>query len=330
MRFCNKKQNKMKIANLIKVIIVAFTVMSCNIQAQKKYDLFEKDNREYVLNNNISEIIEYEIGLDTSGTSMWKRVSNRKLYNKEGLLIKSSSPDYISRDWKVNGSQGATLEEINYNLKMSKTDIPSGKIETTSYEYDDKGNLISLKGSNIHITYKYDINNNEIEKCVSSEYGETVCNYKKFIYDENQKIKYSIDSLGVRASSDGRKYDLPTKKYYFTYDKKGNVVFDGTYNRKFNEQGLLISIFKLSQDNKNIIHQYEYKYDNNNRKVSETFTQQISSSWDPVTNTTSNIKTNTTRKYFYYDDKGLLKQEKTLDKNDKLISLLNYEYKFNN
>jgi len=49
-----------------------------------------------------------------------------------------------------------------------------------------------------------------------------------------------------------------------------------------------------------------------------------------VTNTTSNIKTNTTRKYFYYDDKGLLKQEKTLDKNDKLISLLNYEYKFNN
>jgi hypothetical protein len=320
----------MKTANLIKVIIMAFIVVSCNIQAQKKYDLFEKDNREYILNNNISEIIEYEIGLDTSGTSMWKRVSNSKLYNKEGLLIKSSTPDYISRNWKVNGSQGATLEEINYNLKMSKTDIPSGKIETTSYEYDDKGNLISLKGSNIHITYKYDINNNEIEKCVSSEYGETVCNYKKFVYDENQKIIYSIDSLGVRASSDGRKYDLATKKYYFKYDKNGKVIFDGIYNRKFTEEGFLTSICKLSKDNKNIIHQYEYKYDKNNRKVIETFTQQVSSSWDPVTKITSNIKTNTTRKYFYYDNKGLLKQEKTLDKNDKLISLLNYEYKFNN
>lgn len=311
----------MKIANLIKVIIVAFTIVSCNIQAQKKYDLFEKDNREYVLNNNISEIIEYEIGLDTSGTSMWKRVSNRKLYNKEGLLIKSISPDYISRPWKVNGSQGATLDEINYNLNMTKTDIPSGKIETTSYEYNDKGNLISLKGSNIHITYKYDINNNEIEKCVSSEYGETVCNYKKFVYDENQKIKYSIDSLGVRASSDGRKYNLPTKKYYFKYDKKGNVIFDGRYNRMFNEEGLLISVIEYSSDNKDIKIKYEYTYDTNKRKASEAFTQILSYSAKT---------TNTTRKYFYYDDKGLLKQEKTLDKNDKLISLLNYEYKFNN
>jgi hypothetical protein len=153
----------MKIVNLIKVIIMALIVVSCNTQAQKKYDLFEKDNREYVLNNNISEIIEYEIGLDTSGNSMWKRVSNIKLYNKEGLLIKSSTPDYISRTWKVNGSQGATLEEINYNLKMSKTDIPSGKIGITYFEYDDKGNLISLKGSDLQITYKYDENNNEIE-----------------------------------------------------------------------------------------------------------------------------------------------------------------------
>lgn len=310
--------------------VILFIVISCSANFQEKYDLFEKNERVYILKNKISEIIEYEIGLDTSGNSMWKRVSNRKLYNKAGLLIQSSSPDYISRPWKVNGSQGASLEEINYNLKMSKTDIPSGKIETTSYEYDDKGNLISLKGTNIHITYKYDINNNEIEKCVSSEYGETVCNYKKFIYDENQKIKYSIDSLGVRASSDGRKYDLPTKKYYFKYDKNGKVVFDGIYNRIFNEEGFLSSIYKLSEDNKNIIQQFDYKYDTNSRKVSETYTQQVSSSWDPMTNITSNIKTNTTRKYFYYDDKGLLKQEKTLDNKDKLVSLINYEYKFNN
>ena len=312
------------------LIVILLLVTSCNKHLQKKYDLFEKDNRGYVLNNNISEIIEYEIGLDTSGNSLWKRISNRKLYNKEGLLINSSSPDYIKRPWKVNGSQGATLEEINYNLKMSETDIPSGKIETTSYEYDDKGNLISLKGSDIQITYKYDENNNEIEKCVSSEYGETVCNYKKYIYDENQRINYSIDSLGVRASSDGRKYNLQPKKIYFKYDKNGRVIFDGEYNRKFNEKGLLTNIDKFNTDSNRVIEKYEYTYDSNNRKVSNIFTQLDTSIWHIKNSVSSNRKPIIRKTYFYYDNKGLLKQEKTLDNNDKLISLINYEYKFNN
>jgi len=315
---------KSKVALLIVILLI---VTSCNKHFQKQYNLFDKDDSEYILKNNISEITEFKIGLDTSGNSLWKRISTSKLYNKKGYLIKTISPGYISKPWPKSGPEGLSIDAINYNSIISETNIPNGKVDTTYFDYDDKGNLLSTKNEFL-ITYKYDINNNEIEKCVSSEYTETVCNFKRFVYDENQRIKYSIDSSGVRASRDGRKYDLPTKKSFFKYDKNGRVIFDGEYNRVFNEKGLLISISKFSSDNKNIIEKYEFTYDTNNRKVTETFTQEVSSNWDPKTNITSNRKTASTRKYFYYDAKGLLKQEKTLDNKEKLISLINYEYKF--
>lgn len=314
------------------VILIVFllVVTSCNKHFQEKYNLFEKDEREYVLNNNISEIIEYKIGLDSSGNSLWKRISNRKLYDKEGLLIKTIIPGYISKP-RPDRTDDMSLSYYTYYFfgDMNGTDIPNGKADTTYYKYNEKGNLLSTQNDFL-ITYKYDNNNNEIEKCFSEEYTETVCNYKRYEYDENQRVKCCIDSSGARASSDGRKFEIPVKKSCFKYDKNGKVIFDGEYNRIFNEKGLLIDITKFASDNKNIIEKYEYTYDSNNRKVTETFTQEVSSIWNPKTNITSNRKTASIRKYFYYDAKGLLIQEKTLDNKDKLISLINYEYKFLN
>ena len=315
--------------NQLLFVLILLIVSSCNKNLQKKYNLFENDNSEYILKNNISEITEFKIGLDTSGISLWKRIKSIKIFNNKGLLIKTINPGYITAPFPKSSSEGFSIDEINYYLSMNETNIPNGKVDTTYFDYDENQNLLSTKNEFL-ITYKYDTNNNEIEKCVSSEYNETVCNFKRYVYDENQRIKYCIDSSGVRASRDGRKYNLPTKKSIFKYDKNGKVIFDGEYNRVFNENGMLISISKFDSDNKSIINKYEFTYDTYNRKVSETFTQQVSSSWDPKTNITSNRKTSSIRKYFYYDAKGLLKQEKTLDNKDKLISLVNYEYKFNN
>lgn len=307
------------------LIVILLVVTSCNKHFQKKYNLFENDDTEYVLKNNISEITEYEIGLDSSGNSLWKRIQISKLYNKKGFLIKTISPGYIVKPWPKSGPEGYSMDALYYNSIMSETNIPNGKVDTTYFNYDDNGNLLSMKNEFL-INYKYDTNNNEIEKCVSSEYTETVCNFNRFEYDENQRIKYCIGSSGIRASRDGRKYDLTTKKSFFKYDINGRVIFDGEYNRVFNEKGLLIKVYKFNNDNNTYVEDiYEFMYDIKNVKVVEKYTSQL-----PLDQFLKNTAIYSKKKYFYYDAKGLLKQLKTLDNKDKLISLINYEYKFFN
>ena len=307
------------------ILTILFLIISCNKPVQKQYNLFDRDDRTYILKNNISEITEYEIGLDTSGNSLWKRISTIKLYDKKGNLIKTISPGYITKPWPKSSPEGLSMDAISYYSTISETNIPNGKVDTTYFDYDDNGNLLSSKNEFL-LTYKYDLNNNEIEKCVSSEYTETVCNFKRFVYDENQRIKYSIDSSGARASRDGRKYDLTTKKSFFKYDKNGNVVFDGEYNRIFNQKGLLVKVYKFNNDNNNYVENiYELKYDNKNVKIVEKYTSQL-----PVDQFKKNTSIYSKKKYFYYDTKGLLIQEKTLNNKDKLVSLIKYEYKFNN
>ncbi len=200
------------------ILPILFLVISCDKKFQKHYNLFDRDDRAYILKNNISEITEYEIGLDTSGNSLWKRISTIKLYDNKGNLIKTISPGYYTKPWPKSSPEGMLMDVISYYSIMSETNIPNGKVDTTYFDYDDNGNLLSSKNEFL-ITYKYDINNNEIERCVSSEYTETICNFKKFVYDENQRIKYIIDSSGVRASRDGRKYDQPTRKSFLNMTK---------------------------------------------------------------------------------------------------------------
>ena len=314
----------------ILLIVILLVVTSCSKHFQKKYNLFENDETEYVLKNNISEITEYKIGLDTSGNSLWKRIKIIKSYDKNGFLTKTIAPEYVNKPISKSITDAMSLESFENYLcsDVGDTNIPNGRAETTSFNYDEEGNLLSTQNEYL-ITYKYDNNNNEIEKCISQDYSETVCHYKRYEYDENKRVKCCIDSSGAMSSSNGRKFVIPTKKSYFKYDKNGRVIFDGEYNRKFNEKGLLINISKFDTDNKSIIEKYEYKYDTNNRKVSEIFTQE-DTSISYIKNSGSSNRNPIIRKtYFYYDAKGLLKQEKTLNDKDKLVSLINYEYKFN-
>jgi hypothetical protein len=313
------------------LIVILLVVTSCSKHLQKRYNLFENDNTEYVLKNNISEITEYKIGLDTSGNSLWKRIKIIKSYDKNGFLTKTIEPEYVSKTISKSITDAMSLESLENYLcsDVGDTNVPNGRAETTAFKYDEEGNLSSTQNEYL-ITYKYDKNNNEIEKCISQEYSETVCHYKRYEYDENKRVKCCIDSSGAMSSSNGRKTVIPTKKSYFKYDKNGRVIFDGEYSRKFNEKGLLININKFDTDNKSIIEKYEYAYDASNRKVSEIFTQEDTSISYIKTSVSSIRKPMIRKTYFYYDAKGFLIQEKTLNNKDKLVSLINYEYKFNN
>jgi len=312
----------------ISILIVSLILaIYFNNTTKKPYDLFEVHEREIVLQNKISKITKIEIGLDTTGNSLWKRISETKLYDKEGFLIMEISPKYVSRPWPKSSPDGMTIDEMNYYSIISKTNIPNGEADTTHFGYDKNEKLISIKDEFL-TTYKYDKYDSPIEKCVSSEYLETVCHIKRYEYDENERIISRVDSSGVMASRKGRKWNIPTKKIFYKYDNEGRITFEGEYERVFNDKGQLIEVKQFIEGNDSLGDKYIFAYNSEGKRVSEKYTRVISSSWNPETNVVSNIKTKTTYKYFYYNEKGLLKQEKILNENDKLTSLKNYEYAF--
>jgi hypothetical protein len=325
------KKNIKKMTYIMKSVLTVVVILtfatSCNNINRKPYNIFEEHERETVLYNKISQITEIEIGLDTAGNSQWKRISSTKLYDKKGFIIETITPEYMTRPWPKSSPGGMTIDEMSYHTQMSETNIPNGKADTTYFNYDERGNLNSIKNRYL-TTYKYDEYNNLTEKCVTSDYTETVCNIKSYEYDKNNRIISIIDSAGVMSSTSGRKRNIPANKSIFKYDNAGRVIFDGKYKRIFNNKDQLIEVKDFNQESNSFSDKYVFTYDSENRKVSEEFTKVVSSSWNPETNIVSNIKTAITKKYLYYNDRGLLKQEKTLDKNDKLISLMNYEYLF--
>ena len=303
------------------ILIVTLFVLSCNKNIHKPFDVFEENENDIVLKNNIKEIKEIEIGLDTAGISLWKRTSSIKQYNKDGNLIMSIAPIYISNPWPEPKPGGMKIEEMEYYLTKSQTNIPSGKVDTTLYNYDNQQNLISIKNEFL-TTFKYDSFNNQIERCISSNLSETSCYYSKYKYDEKGQIIFKIDSIGMISNAIGHKNQRP-KKVFYKYDDFGRIITNGEYIRKFDSKGRLKEVEDLLRGDK-----YFFEYDNEGKRVSETYVKLTSSIFDEKRNISIPIETKTFRTFFYYNEKGLLREKKQVDENNKLVALTNFEYLF--
>ena len=303
------------------LLITIILLISCSQNNFKPFDLFDLKEKEIVIKNKIKEIREIEIAIDTAGVSLWKRVTNIKHYNKDGNLTLSLTPNYLRKPLPDFGTSGIKLNEIEHYLKMSQTNIPNGEIDTTFFNYDKNQNLIEIK-SDLTTTFKYDDFHNEIEKCIFSDMSETICVFSKYKYDNNGRIIYRIDSSGIMSNSIG-KNNKPSSKNLYNYDNEGRIVSNGIFVRQFNKKGQLIEVKDISRNDR-----YLYDYDNEGKRISETLIKAVSSFFDTKKNINIVTSTETFKTFFYYNEKGLLREEKKLDKNNKLISLTNYEYVF--
>jgi hypothetical protein len=306
-------------------VYCVFLLHSCNQITSQKYDLFETNKVEYIKKFKIAKLNIIEIGLDTSGNARWKRINKTEFYNKYGLIYMTVSPGYETSSWPTAPEGGLTQNQIAYNLKMSETNIQNGRFDTTFFYYDKRNNLIKIE-NNFNTTIKYDKFNNEIVRCFSSEFSENVCNYKSYEYDEDGQIVFRIDSTGIMSARNGIKRNSNSEKKYYAYDSLGRIVFDGEYERKFDKDNKLISVAKKNEFSNIPSEEFEFSYDKDGNKIKETYTRIVSTEWNSINNTEKITKLQTTVKYFYYDENGLLIQEKTLDETSKLVSLLNYEY----
>jgi hypothetical protein len=316
-----------KLVLSITYLLYFILLEACSQTAIKGYDLFEENERDKIVSQKVTKVSVIQIGLDTAGTSLWKRLYNEKYYNKFGLIYMSVSPKYEKLSWPTTPTGGLTQAQIDYYLRMNETNIPTGTTDTTFYFYDKNYNLIKRKNQFI-ASFKYDRNNNLVETCTTLDYGEIVCNYIMYEYDEVGRIISKTDSAGAMSSMGARPRKSFSKKGVFKYDGLGRVVFDGAYDRVFNERNQLIEVMKKFEGSDVPSEKFEFFYDEYGNRVKEIYTRIVSSSWNPNTNAVSNIVTQQSHKHYYYDQKGLLIQEKVLDERSVLRSLLNYEYEF--
>ncbi|MGI6677865.1 MAG: RHS repeat domain-containing protein [Dehalobacterium sp.] len=310
----------------MKTLFIFFLILfSCtHKKSNESYDPFERQEKELMSLNSVKEKIQIEIGLDTAGNSLFSRIINIRTYNKDGLIISSIRPQYKKREFK-NTENLDVFEELKLlSSAMNETDIPIGINYTTYYTYNKDGYLIKEDieeyGSNITVTYKYDKYGNKIEREVTPTLGQNYYQYMEYQYDKNGRIIFRKDSTNEMGMVKGRYYAPIINTSYYKYDEKGRIIYDGKYNRTFNAANQLIEI----SYGKDIIKNEKFTYDSNGNRTSRT----IFTFYDLDQDLSKQQNNYDTKTYYYYNEKNLLIEEKTLDDKKYLIRLYNYEYTF--
>ena len=272
------------------------------------------ENAEILSKNKVKLQKTIWISLDSNSQGLWKRIEQIDVYDKNGLRIMNIRPKY-----KELPSPPVPDEQEFW--KEHRTNIPTGVNDTSFYEYL-KGKVIKeidrtysdlgLPYVDEITTYKYDNHNMLTEICATSKLSETVCRYKKYIYDDNGRILYEIDSLSENSITiTGSSQIL---KYEFKYDSKGNIIFDGIYNYIFDNKNKLIK--KQADNYLNYLNiSFIYLYDDLGNIIKET----------EIDNTIEDK--DTIYIYTHFNDKNLEDERRNVRRN-KLRRLTKYEYEF--
>lgn len=298
-----------------------------------KYDEFGYSERQFVLQNNIKEILYHDIHFDLNENPTWEKTMQKKVFDKKGNLIYSVWPEYLKRKYEnAEIPKSSSFSTIwNHALNLGETNIQTGKIDTIFFKYDESNNLILRKDNFSTTKYKYDIFGNEVERFFIPRLGETVVNYTSYNYlDDAGKINFVKDSM---PNSSVHKQQLlkeiqrmNTKKIYYKYDDLGRIVFDRKGYRTYDEQGRVVEV-KDGQ----IFYKMIAEYDKKGNISSKTFINIHNSSITENDKTVNFKKIDTTSiEHYLYNDMELPIQVKTVDKNGKMISLSKIDYTFFN
>lgn len=290
-----------------KLLLLLLFIVSCDQDKSKSIDRLDINyERSIILDNRINQKIEIEVGLDSTGGYRWKRTRKISIYNHKGLLSMEIRPRYMTNE--IIKSENESLDDyLLKSLPMGETNIPTGYSDTTFYKYDNEGNLISEQNNIGTITYKYDKHQNRVERCFDSKDMETTCSFSIYEYGEGAKIVARIDSMGPIAASRGHKYDTKNSRVVYEYDNTERVIFDGRFHRTFNQKNQVVE--EETDMYKSIL-----TYNTDNQKVQEAITYKSKKPW-----------TNT---HFFYYNGNLVREVKVMDDADRLVELINYEYKF--
>lgn len=294
---------------------------------------FSNSEIDDVLRHSIHKKIEYKIGLDTNGNSLWKRVERIQEFKKDGNLEYEIYPRYSSIEYDLSNVDVFT--KLKLLGSMSETNIPTGEIDSIKYFYDKGGKLQKevkqFSQFNQTILYKYNSNGDVIEKCVFADINQFNCRYSNYDYSDNGKIFSRVDSVGKLGDVGQRtnSFGGSVIRYEYQYDLEGRLIFNGEEGRVFDDSNKIVEFYFVSGNGlkEEIISNV---YDDENKLVSRNFSK--AGGWMTKSNgdlDTTDLKYRVSRmEYFLYDNKGLILQKKEISAEGKLLSLATYEFEF--
>lgn len=261
--------------------------------------LEENDNNEHVIVNemtyiedktskklktlkNVSGKIEsYEY--TSSGTTITDQNSKtrKEIYNSKGYPTSTIEPGSLTTTATYSSVSGKTL----YNQLTSKKDV-TGK--TTSYTYDNKGNIKTETVAGKSTNYVYNDKNSVTSKTdpnsnvVTYEYAQDGVTLLKEIYEEGSIVTYEYDEQATFKGLPSKKIDGKGNVTTYGYDACGNKISesDGNSNTTsytYNDIGWVMSktsptgkvtnyeydsngnVIKVTEDGKSTVTQYNYK-----------------------------------------------------------------------
>lgn len=316
-------------------ILILFILLSNCVKKEFinnfKYDEFGYSERKFVLQNNIKEILYYDINLDLNGNPTWQKITHKKVFDKKGNLIYSIRPEYFRREYEDSEMpESSSVSELwNHVLNLGETNVLTGKVDTIIFNYDESSNLILKKEKFFTTKFKYDIFHNEIESVFIPNLGQTIINYTIYNYlDDTGKINYVADSMpnsSVHEKQSLKEIErMNQKKVYYKYDDLGRIVFDREGYRTYDEQGRVLEV----KDGR-IYYKVTVDYDKKGNISSKTFIIIHNSSITENDKTVNFKRIDTTSiEHYLYNDMELPIQVKTIDKNDKMINLSKIDYSF--
>jgi hypothetical protein len=221
------------------------------------------------------------VGYNQSIPSYWMNV-----YNLNDLyLLRIDNVEQIIADQTGYYSSGGTYKEkwiFNFvdSFKIKGQFFKDGQLSSSfEYKFDNSGKLISKKLTSKQpligwqskiITYEYETGNLKYEKNFNN--NMQLIDYVKFEYNTNNRpIKMSLmDASDRLISYETADYDEGKMIYYYKiFNSSGTLIsdkieycnYDVSSNLINNYGDLVLLKWPLSNPEKNVLHQLEYKYD---------------------------------------------------------------------
>ena len=264
----------------------SYQVNSDGTQVKRYVD--EDGNEEIAVTNKKGQtILEGMIG-NTSGTNNSTTTANQYTYDGDVLIqyVRYSYDVMGNEVWEKSNTGVETTKEYDELNRLTSVTVTNGSLsQTTTYVYDDAGNVLQEIAPDITTISSYDKQGRRLSKTITKNNISSATTYTYDGVDSNSHLQTTItDPLNRQKTLE---YDLSNrlvketnqgKTTVYTYDGNGNMLTSTLTDTAFSGQSAETvytydSLNRISRVQYSPNYYIDYTYDDNGNKTQEKLTE---------------------------------------------------------